>query len=80
MGEKRVPEVIILLRIPGKSKKAFKLELYPAWAWNRKGRRWRLRTNGKWYPKAHEYRFFDFYEIRDLLWKSLKDWFKKGVI
>lgn len=81
MSEKRKPDLTIVLKKPGK--RAHKLELFLAskfgqhpWmtsgSW---GRRYRIRTNGKWFDKTEGYKgkkFFTKWEFRDLLFKSLK--------
>lgn len=81
MSDKRKPELIILIRKPGK--KSMKLELFFASKWKQPfwmnsgswGNRYRIRFNGKWFDKIDGYvgkKFFTKWEFRDLLFKSLK--------
>jgi hypothetical protein len=84
MGEKRKPDLVILLTIPGK--KSNKVELFRSDEWPAKyhylgGRvsdprnRYRIRVNGKWWPENKDGRGFNTYyksEVFKLLQKSIK--------
>ena len=58
MAEKRKPALTLLLRKPGKAE-IYKIELFPESQWREptfkeKGL-YRLRVNGRWLGKGHEY-------------------------
>lgn len=59
MAEKRKPALTLLLRKPGKGD-LYKIELFPesewreSWTFNKRAS-YRLRVNGKWFGKGHEY-------------------------
>lgn len=76
MSEIRKPYLTFLLRYDGK-KKSTKLELFDAFLWNKsfgvfRGKRYRMRVNGKWFQTPDGKKFFYKYEIRDIFWRSLK--------
>lgn len=81
MGERRKPDLIVLLRKPGK-RKAGKLELFDSelwpdgkrWKFGSRAKRFRIRVNGKWNDKMQEgnKKYFTKWEFRDLLWRSIK--------
>jgi len=80
MGDNREKGLTFLIRYKGKNK-SIKVELFPALQWNKKINqsynylfyRYRVRTDGKWFnPRKEKYTFFTKWEIRDLLWKSIK--------
>jgi hypothetical protein len=73
MSEKRKPEVIILLKILGKT---YKTELFPKSLFVnddlfRGVKRYRNRANGKWFPKGKK-QYFTKWEVIDLIWRSIK--------
>ena len=76
MGEKRKPEITMLLKKSGKNRSS-KVELFKAslfkdatlGGYNCRGR-YRLRLDGVWFPKGERV-FFTIYEFRDLLWRAL---------
>ncbi len=71
MAEKRKPTFIFLLKKPGK--KTIKVEVFPAKLWDGPINKYRLRVNGKWFGKNQLYVMK--YEIRDLMWRGLKNLF-----
>jgi len=77
MAEKRKPDMVMLLRFPGKMRN-WKAELFRSSKWGRDWtqKRYRIRVNGKWFCLPDEkISFFSQYEFRDLLWRSIKDIF-----
>jgi hypothetical protein len=86
VAEKRKPEAVFLLKF-GSNKKASKVEIFDAHQWDRYKRHpsntigrghYRLRVDGKWWGRKGKGRFPTFltqYEIRDLLWQSIRDKF-----
>jgi hypothetical protein len=74
MSEIRTPDFIFLLKKQGK--KVGKLELFDSEKWGvkyysrNKAKKYRLRANGKWFPKG-EIKYFSKWQVRDLLWKSI---------
>lgn len=58
MAEKRKPALTLLLRKPGKGE-IYKIELFPESQWReptfKKKKLYRLRVNGRWFGKGHEY-------------------------
>ena len=78
MSEKRKPNLIILLRKPGKEK-ANKLESFDARLWDDSPRRWfrsklyRLRVNGRWNDKIKDgnLKYMTKWQFRDLLFRSI---------
>lgn len=72
MGEKRKPTITMLLNIHGKKSK---IELFPRELFEdtylRGGKRFRLRINGKWFPKK-KVEFYSKWEFRDLLFRSMR--------
>ncbi len=78
MGEKRKSSFVFLLKKEGKNIK--KIEIFPKskyWPDREfsKGSAWskdyyRIRLNGKWFGKE-KYSFFNKYEIRDMLWRTI---------
>jgi len=75
MGDKRRPDITILLRYKGKAI-SNKVELFHQRQFTTGNKtRWtpkyRMRVSGAWFPKGQE-RFFYKYEIRDILWRSIK--------
>jgi len=72
MGEKRKPVSTVLLKKAGKTNK---IEIFRAFdfpnTYDFKNRKYRLRINGRWWPKG-ERRFFYKSEIAWLLMKSIK--------
>lgn len=70
MGDIRKPVFVFLLRNTSK-KKSDKLEIFKGTDWDKYERsKYRLRVNGKWYPKG-EIRLFYKSEIREILFKSI---------
>jgi hypothetical protein len=77
MADLRKPTFILLLRKSGK-RKGNKVEMFRASLWdehwndpgNPKGR-WRLRVNGKWFPKG-EMKFFTKTQVKELFFRELK--------
>ena len=70
MGDKRKSYAVILLKIRGKT---HKLEMFPRKLWesdNNMGNKYRVRFNGKWFPKD-ELRFFTKTEIKELLFRNI---------
>lgn len=70
---------MFLLKKPGKGSQ--KAEVFRANGWaavaeaatEGLGARYRVRANGKWLCRKNErYSFFTSYEIRDMLWRSIK--------
>ena len=79
MGEKRKPEYVILLRKQG-NKEAHKLEIFKAKIFNgetfRNRQRFRVRFNGKWFPKG-EKEYFNLTQIKELTFRAVsKDIYK----
>jgi hypothetical protein len=76
MSEKRKAEYVFLLKKQGNKYKKLELfnrNLFEKYTGGRFGkRRFRLRLNGKWFPKG-EKRYFYMSEIRDMIWRSLKN-------
>jgi len=80
MGEKRKPVLVILLKKQGKSGNNLKVELFDAALWpnretwkGKRGRRFRIRANGKWFDSTNDCRaFWTIWEIRDLFWRTVK--------
>lgn len=75
MGDTRKPIFTFLLKNPGK--KPNKVELFKAQFFkcgSHLPKSFRLRVNGKWYSTDRElkYCFLNKWEIRDILWRSLK--------
>jgi hypothetical protein len=83
MSEKRKSDLIILLKYRGK--KNVKIELFNATQWIhfpkwKNGEwakvRYRLRANGRWFNGVDKWdkqlKYFTWYEVRDLLWRSFK--------
>lgn len=72
MSELRKPCFVFLLKNTGK--KAKKLELFESKLWDKqswiKPNGYRLRVNGKWFPKG-EIKFFTKWEVRDLIFRSI---------
>ncbi|MDR3245011.1 MAG: hypothetical protein LBT50_01100 [Prevotellaceae bacterium] len=75
MAEKRKADYVILLKKKSNGK-VRKLEMFNEMqfddysAFNRRGSRFRLRANGKWFHEG-EKKYFHTYEIRDLLWRTV---------
>lgn len=77
MSDKREPEYVILLRKQGK--KNNKIEMFKASLWtdyytknNNCGiDRFRLRVNGKWWPKG-EARFITKTQVKELVFKKIR--------
>lgn len=76
MADKRKPVFIFLLKKPGK--KTLKVELFNkdqfthSWVGEN---RYRLRINGRWFRNEKikkRYQFFTRYEIRDMMWRTIK--------
>jgi len=73
MGDKRKPEITILLRYPGKPNSS-KVEFFDSALFGddfRFKRKFRVRVNGVWFPKGKK-QFFYRSELRDIFWRSLK--------
>jgi len=76
VSEKRKPRITFLLKIEAKGdKKSHRVELFDCELWGEergwKGApRFRMRVNGRWFPKG-ERRYFYKSEVRDILWRSL---------
>lgn len=77
MSDKRKPDFIFLLRYKGKTK-SMKLELFNANQFDdnarlmRGAKLYRIRSNGRWYKGANSKVYFTKWEVRDLLFKSIK--------
>jgi len=74
MSEKRKPVYIILLRNQGKEK-SNKIEIFNAsdFGYKRTGHktyRYRLRVNGRWWPKGKK-EFFRKNEIKEIMFRSM---------
>jgi len=70
MGEKRKPYATMLLKINGNTQK---LEMFRMELWqpdNHMGRKFRLRVNGRWFPKG-EKKFFTKTEVKEMFIKSV---------
>lgn len=78
MGEHRKPCYIFLLKNPSKGK-TNKIELFERSLFTNeplpsrcKRTQYRIRVNGKWFPKdSKQASFYASWEIRDILWRSL---------
>jgi len=78
MGEKRKPKYTLLLKRHGNGSDG-KMEMFPASLWtdayknsDNLGRdRFRVRTNGKWWPRG-EMKFFTKTEIKELFFKVIE--------
>lgn len=70
MSEKRKPEITMLLRKQGK---ANKIEIFKASLWTQEfsGKRYRLRVNGKWWPKGKP-EYFTKTQTKELVFRSIK--------
>jgi hypothetical protein len=72
MGEKRKPTTTILLNIHGKKSK---IELFPKNLFEEedfsKAKRFRLRVNGKWFPKNKK-EYYTKWEFRDIFFRSIR--------
>jgi len=72
MGERRKPTVTMLLNIHGKKSK---VELFPKGLFEYESlcgaKRFRLRINGKWFPKKKK-EYYTKWEFRDLLFRSIR--------
>jgi len=75
--------LVFLLRKRGNNgNSSRKVELFDAWKnWqkhypkNRSEGMFRIRVNGKWFCRPGErWSFFHLYEVRDLLWRGVRDW------
>ena len=70
MAEKRKPTKIILLKNSGNSK-SNKIEIFDKNLFTDTSRdrtkQYRIRTNGKWFPKGNEKRFFKKTELLELI-------------
>ena len=77
MGEKRKPELVLLLRKQGKEK--HKIEIYSAKLWGNTdpNKKYRIRVDGKWLRrsfksgKKEKQSFFGKYQFRDILFRSI---------
>lgn len=70
MGEKRKPEFVLLLKIRGKTNK---IEAYNRKLWdaeNYMGLRYRIRVNGKWWPKG-EVKYINKTELKELVFRAI---------
>lgn len=76
MSEKRKPEYVFLLKKQGnkfKKVELFNMNLFEQYKGGRVcKRKFRLRVNGKWFPKG-ERQYFYMSQIRDLIWRSLNN-------
>jgi hypothetical protein len=74
MSELRKPDLVFLLKKKGNEKKTAKVELFDSAQWEKwygSKKRYRIRANGKWFPKD-KVQYFDKWEVRDLIWRSFK--------
>ena len=82
MSEKRKPVMILFARKEGQRKQQ-KVEIFRAcdfeesdWRKEWSNKKYRLRVNGKWFPKAKDGKrskvYFYRTEIRDLFWRSIR--------
>ena len=70
MGEKRKPDVVLLPKKQGKSNK---VEMFCKRQWqpdNYMGKQYRLRVNGKWFPKDKVV-YFNKTEVKELFFKNI---------
>lgn len=70
MAEKRKPYAVLLLKIRGKTNK---LEMFNMTLWephNHMGNKYRVRVNGKWFPKGKKV-FFTKTEIKEMFFRSI---------
>jgi len=77
MAEKRKPTFVMLLKKEGK-KKTNKVEFFPRELFTdepmlgkRKSPQFRLRVNGKWWPKDRK-AYYAGWELRDIVWSSIE--------
>ena len=72
MAEKRTADIVLLLKIQGK-RRSNKLEMFNMKQWepnNHMGNKFRLRLNGKWFPKDKKI-FFTKTEIKEMVFKDM---------
>jgi len=64
MGEKRKASLVLMLKVPG-TESLYKIELFDAGQWQEplKGKRYRLRINGKWFAMESHPEFFTIREL-----------------
>lgn len=86
MGEKRQPEYILMLRIPGKSR-GQKIEMFHETQWPNRPRgamygyeqlgdftgigKWRVRVNGRWFPAGKGLTFFTKTEVKEMVFRNI---------
>jgi hypothetical protein len=72
MGEKRKPEIVLLLQIPSKNRK-IKVEIFNGTLWNQSSKVFRLRVRGKWFDRKDgvEQKFFTRAQIRGLIDRAM---------
>lgn len=76
MSDKRRPDITILLRYKGKSisrkVELFSHKQFKKGQWVKRANRYRVRVKGVWFPQGKGTIFYTKYEIRDMLWRSIK--------
>lgn len=78
MGEKRKPSYTMLLKKHGNDgkTKTMKVETFYRFLWpeeNKCDGMWRLRINGKWFPRDIEYKkFYTKTQVKEMVFKLMK--------
>jgi hypothetical protein len=74
MSEQRQPDLIVLVRSKHK-RKSNKVELFRGTKWDGPADKYRLRVNGKFFPKSsgQNYKYYSLEEVTDMLHKELKN-------